>query len=364
MLAGCGELPSKPQQRVPSEPHFLVKGSYSGPSRSYTAWIDGKLNRARVETDKRVFLIDLNARSYKALSPKEKVYLSYDPKRQQKLALDRSRAESSIYSSAAFETGGELILQELNMLLAHPCEQAQRRLGAHTRCQRVVSGNGLEAWEHQVTQGGSMQENFKGRAVSLSNSYDPRRGLILSENYQSSLGSGAWSFTPQDDARPSDKDFEIPEGYKEVLTDADLSARALRPIGNPKMAGGSNWKLQEFYQHGYPDGEFHKTVVKTEETWIGTNADHKTCAVSISRLRGPNLLKPGELERLNSEYRLSNRFQNPKAKSPGTAPFKVDKDTWTVVRSDSALSVKAGLGIDSESVHDLVLALASGSERF
>lgn len=364
VLAGCGKLPTKPQKRVPTEPHFLVKGSYTGPSGTHTVWLDGKLGRARVDTDSKIFLINLATRSYKALSPKEKVYFNYDPKRQQKLELDHLMAEASIYREAGNESQGELILQELKMLLGHPCERSVARLGYHAGCEHSDAGNGTQQWTHSTNRRSSLQEGFKKRSTSLTNSYEPRRGLILSENYQSSFGSGAHSFTPQEDAKPSEQDLELPAGYKEVLTDAELTAKALRPMGSANMVGGSNWRMLQFYQRGYPAGALKKTVVVTDEVWTYTEANKTNRSVSIWRMRAPNLLKPGELQRLNSEHRLSNRFNHPTAKSPGTEPFKVGKDGWTVVRSNSALSVDAALGFDEKSAHALLLSLASGGGEF
>jgi hypothetical protein len=366
VLAGCGKLPSKPQKRAPTEPNFLVKGSYSGPSGTRTVWLDGKLGRARVDTDKKIFLINLDARSYKALSPNEKIYFSYDPKRQQKLQMDHLVAEASMYLEAGNESGGGAFIQQLKMLLAHPCERAKERLGAHTGCQHVDSGNGHEEWTHTSTTRGSMQDGFKKRSSSLTNSYEPRRGLILTENYQSTFGSGSSSFTPQEDAKPSETDLEVPAGYKEVLTDAELTAKALRPIGSRSMVGGSNWRMLQFYQRGYPAGAINKTVAVTEEVWTYTDTNTKNTnrSVSIWRMRAPNLLKPGELQKLNKEHRLSNRFNHPTAKSPGSEPFKVGKDGWTVVRSNSALSVRAALGFDEKSAHALLLSLASGDGEF
>lgn len=364
VLAGCGKLPSKAQKRVPTEPHFLVKGSYSGASGPRTVWIDGKLGRARVDTDSKIFLINLATRSYKALSPKEKVYFSYDLKRQQKLELDHLMAEASIYREAGNESRGELILQELRMVLGHPCERSVARLGYHAGCEHSDAGNGTQQWTHSTNRRGPLQEGFKKRSSLLTNSYEPRRGLILSENYQSSFGSGAHSFTPQEDAKPSEQELELPAGYKEVLTDIELTAKALRPIGSPSMLGSSNWTRSQFYQRGYPVGSLNKTVVVTDEVWSYNDANKKRHSVSIWRLRAPNLLKPGELQRLNSEHRLSNRFNHPTAQSPGTEPFKVGKDGWTIVRSNSALSVDAALGFDEKSARALLLSLASGGGEF
>lgn len=341
VAAGCGGRVSAPHARTPTEPDFLAKGSFSSAYSSGTLWVDTRGRRLRYDVGDKVFLV--SGGGFTVLYPRQKAFFVYDPRRVAALERAGRTGERSRYYQAALASGGFGLLPGLRELLAHPCERASVRLGAHADCAHMAGPGEVESWSHAVTRRGSLQEGFQKRVTTLSNEYDPRRGLILSESYQSSFGSGSHSFSPDGEAvRP--EAFEVPKGYREVLTDSDLVAQALPVVGAADMAAGGAWKMAENYHDDYPPGDPMRQLSMTRERWyrggFGTPQHEEILIWRLHAWRDLGLHKPGVMKKLDREYRLSSHFVNPEADPPGRAPFPLEENAWALVGPRGGLYVR------------------------
>lgn len=350
---------SPPQARQPTEPHFRVKGRFGCSRGSGTLWLDSKRDRVRYDVGDRTFLKG-RGEGFTAWFPQEKVWFVYDKARERALESAGKEAERSRYAMAAAQSGALGLQPTLPELLAHPCERAVERLGAHGECSHVDNPGGYQSWNHVVKRRAGVQEGFRESTFTLDNEYDPRRGLIMREDYGSPWGSGSHSFTPDEGAEQGEVTpaaFEVPQGFREILTDAELSAQALPTVGHVEMLPGAPWNRIEDYHDDYPSGELHRTFSVTRERWYRGGfgeRDHEEILIwRLHAYEDLGLQKPGVLQRLNQEHRLSDRFVNPKAEKPGKEPFEVDGG-WTVVGPRHALWVKRVPGDSRE----LLLRLA------
>jgi len=344
VLAGCsvGKI-TAPYQRQPTDPSFRVRGAYSLGSRQGTLWLDGARQRARFDTPDSSILT--RGKGFIVIYPKRKTYFYYDPERQQRLEKARLIAERSRYYGAALHSGGLGLNDEVKALLAHPCQRAQIRLGVHADCQHsnLTTQVGPQTWNHARTDYGSLQGGFQRRTTTLTHLYDPARGLVLEEDYQSSLGTGQRSFRPdQQPVHPSD--FEVPPHFQEELTEAQLTAQALPAVGYDKMVSGALWKIIDNYHDDYPTGEPDRHFAVTRERWYRGefgSAQHQEILIwRLHAFRPLHLRQTGVLKKLNLQHLLSGKFVNPKADPPGDEPFPLEESSWAWVGPSQALYVR------------------------
>lgn len=360
LATSCGALTAPPQARQPTEPHFRVKGRFGCSRGSGTLWLDSQRELVRYDVHDRVFLKG-RGEGFTAWYPQEKVFFVYDKRRERALETAGHEAARSRYARAAMDSGALGLQPTLPELLAHPCERAVTRLGAHGECSHSDNPGGYQSWNHVVKRRAGVQEGFRESTFTLGNEYDPRRGLILAEDYGSPWGSGSHSFHPEEGAEGSEVTaaaFAVPKGFREILTDAQLKALVLPTVGDAAMLPGAPWTKVEDYHDDYPAGDLRRTFSVTRERWyrggFGKPEHEEVLIWRLHAYEDLGLQQPGVLQRLNQEHRLSNRFVNPKAEKPGQEPFEVDGG-WTVVGSRHALWVKRVPGKDSR---ELLLRLA------
>lgn len=360
LATSCGGRLSKPYARTPAEPEFLVKGSFTSNGRFGTLWLDTRQNRARYDMDDETFL-KAGGPGFTLLLPKEKVCFVYDKAREEALSRARKESQRSRYYMTALQSGGLALHPAPEDLLAHPCERAVIRLGAHADCEHTDGAEGRQSWHHACTRRSSLQDGFKETTTTLANEYEPRRGLILSESYQSDHGSGSHSFEPgPDEVRP--EDFERPDGYREILTDADLEAQALPSVGDAAMLPGGIWQRAENYHEDYPAGSLDPQFSVTRERWyrgdFGKPQHEEVLIWRLHAYRDLGLQKKGVLGKMNLEHRLSDKFVNPQADPPGKDPFPLKENAWCLVGPRYALYVRVVPEKSRIDPRDLLLRLS------
>lgn len=260
---GSGITRLKKQPKVPPVPvaETEFKATLAWAGQQHPIEVSTKRQKFRLEKDGKVYIGDLEGKLVWALNTESKTCFRYEKGRESSLFKTHGRPGATRYRDAVNGSMVGSAVAGVRQPFLSPCEAATKSLGQHRICNVVQAGPDLKRYTHEFHRRLSMQEGFKEKVSTTDHLYNTRLGVLVGGSYGHFLDI-------QEQELPAER-FQVPEDYRELLSDEDLADPRFQYIGKPDMVDGLELEpfMEFFLQYPPPPAE-PQWIYQIEKWWV------------------------------------------------------------------------------------------------